>query len=78
MPINMKNRSRAWSRAHANGMAALVIQLPYEADHYAAGAIARTGAGELGDVRAPLQRAKADADEASGCKQPCTCPPWPE
>jgi len=69
--------SREWVRFHGNGRRALVYQ---HADVYpgrfSAGAPQRGDAVGFHTGIASLDQAKRIADEASGCPQPCGCPPW--
>jgi hypothetical protein len=68
--------ARAWHRAHANGQVALVFQW---VGGFAAGAIPSNGSASISSkVPGPIQAAQAYADRASGCPQPCNCPPWQE
>ena len=71
--------SRQWERFHENGRRSLVYQhADVNPGRYSAGAPLRGAAeGFTLDIWS-LERAKQIADEASGCPQPCTCPPWSE
>jgi hypothetical protein len=65
-----------WYRRHANGTTAAVAaraELGHEC--YMAGA-APPGKPEWHSSIVGLVAAKHAADRASGCPQPCTCPPW--
>jgi hypothetical protein len=71
--------SREWQRFHRNGSRALVCRhADVNPGRYTA------GSGFRGDPTGfevnieSLDEAKRIADNASGCRQPCDCPPWSE
>jgi hypothetical protein len=68
---------KIWRRRHANGVTAEVATISPGADVYGYSATGRGPIGYMGHKRG-LDEAKAAADHAAGCKQPCTCPPWDE
>jgi hypothetical protein len=71
----MAEGDKAWARSHKNGRVALVFL--YGSGQFSAGAVPANGAASInGNVAGPLERAQAYADQQSGCKQPCGCPPW--
>ncbi len=57
---------RVWTRLHDNGMIAVVHALLRPGGH-----------GSLGEVIG-FDAAKAAADHASACPQPCRCQEWDE
>ena len=67
---------RVWTRVHANGMIAVVHALQRET-HFAFGALRPGGHGSLGEI-VGFDAAKAAADHASKCPQPCQCRAWDE
>ncbi len=67
---------RVWTRLHDNGMIAVVHALRRE-NHFAFGALRPGGHGSLGEVIG-FDAAKAAADHASACPQPCRCQEWDE
>jgi hypothetical protein len=69
---------KSWTRAHANGMIALVHETPFDEERYVVGALPAHGVASMGTVGGTLSEAKDAADQTSGCPQPCTCPPWAE
>ena len=71
--------SRQWERFHANGRRSLVYQhADVNPGHYCAGAPLRGAAEGFTLDIGSLEEAERIADLASGCPQPCTCPPWKE
>jgi hypothetical protein len=70
------DQSAVWMRPHRNGMDAIVFSLVDRADKFAIGAVRAGRAGCLRHVVGTLDEARAEADLATGCPQPCTCPPW--
>jgi hypothetical protein len=68
--------ARVWTRMHANGMIAVVHALDRE-NQFAYGALKPGGHGSLGEVTG-FEAAKAAADYASQCPQPCECAKWDE
>lgn len=68
--------SLMWYRRHANGAtAAVTARAELGQDRYMAGAAPPAQADWHGLVLG-LDAAKHAADYASGCQQPCACPPW--
>src|SRR5262249_6377923 len=69
--------SKERERFHVNGRRALVYQhADVSPGRYSAGAPLRGAAEGFTLEIDSLDRAKAIADAASGCPQPCACPPW--
>jgi hypothetical protein len=67
-----------WYRRHANGAtAAVTAREDLGKDRYMAGA-APIGQEDWHALVVGLEAARHAADDASGCVQPCACPPWSE
>ena len=65
------------SRMHANGMIATVHLRPYGDEVYGYAAMTPSRVDTMGEAHG-LEAAKAAADVASVCPQPCSCSPWIE
>ena len=69
-----------WMREHRDGACtARVAEVAHSGGLYVAYATGPNGMmTELVDGRNALELAQAAADRATGCPQPCACPPWSE
>ena len=68
-----------WMREHGNGASSARVAKVDAAGLYVAYARGPNGmVSELVDGQHTLDVEQAAADHATGCPQPCTCPPWVE
>jgi hypothetical protein len=69
--------SREWERFHRNGRRAVVCQhADVHPGRYSAGAPLRGDPTAFQPNIGSLEEAQRIADTATGCRQPCDCPPW--